>query len=207
MRKIFKFLFNDNPILIFTLGLCSVLAITTTFEKSYIMGIIILIALILCNIITSIIKKFIKEEIRIPVYIIIIATIITIIQIFISRYSPNLYKAFGIYLPLLTVNCVLLGSCLSYASSHSLKDSFINALKNGLGYLVVISIIGFLRELLGSGKITIMNDISLLTGYRFIIDVFNNDILPNKIFLTSGGAFILLGLVMGIIRKLNRGDN
>lgn len=206
MKKIFNYLFKENPVFVLVLGLCSVLAVTTTFEKSYTMGIVVLVILVLSNLFVSLVKKFVSDEIRIPVYIIIISTIVTIIEIVISRYSKPLYDAFGIYLPLIVVNCIILGRALSYASKNKVLDSIKDGFKSGIGYLVAISIFGFLRELLGNGTITIMDNLTSLTGYRWIINVFDNNVIPNNLFITSGGAFILLGLLIGIVNSLNRGE-
>ncbi len=199
MKKIFSYLFKENPVFVLVLGLCSVLAVTTTFERSYMMGVVVLVILVLSNLIVSLIRKIVSEEIRIPVYIIIISTLVTITELILNKYSKPLYDAFGIYLPLIVVNCVVLGRALSYASKNKVLDSIKDGFKSGLGYLVAISIIGLLRELLGNGTITIMNDISGITGYKEILHIFNNVVIPNKLFLTSGGAFILLGIVIGII--------
>lgn len=205
--KLFKYLFKENPVFVLVLGLCSTLAVTNTFEKSYMMGLVVMITLIISNFIVSIIRNIVNEEIRIPVYIIIISTLVTIVEIILNRYSHSLYTAFGIYLPLVVVNCIILGRALAYASKNKVLDSLKDGIKIGLGYLVAISIFGLFRELLGSGTITIMNDISNLTGYREIIKVFNGSILPNRLFLTSGGAFILLGVIIGIVNSIkNRGE-
>ena len=205
--KLFNYLFKENPVFVLLLGFCSTLAVSTTFERSYMMGLVVLIILIISNFIVSLIKNFVNEEIRIPVYIMIISTLVTIIEVFLNRYSHPLYESFGIYLPLVVVNCIILGRAISYASKNNVINSIKDGFKTGIGYLVAISIIGFLRELLGSGTITIMNDISNITGYREIIHVFNGNVLPNKIFLTSGGTFILLGIVMGLFLTIrNRGE-
>ena len=206
MKKIFNYLFRENPVFVLVLGLCSVLAVTTTFEKSYMMGLVVLIILVLSNLIVSIIRKLVNDEVRIPVYIIIISTLVTISEILLNRYSKPLYDAFGIYLPLIVVNCIILGRALSYASKNKVFDSIKDGFKSGLGYLVAISLFGLFRELLGNGTLTVMNDISTLTGYRWVINVFNNDVLPNKLFITSGGAFILLGVLIGIVNAMRRGE-
>ena len=206
MKKILNYLFKENPVFVLVLGLCSVLAVTTTFEKSYTMGIVVLIILIISNLIVSLIKKFVSDEVRIPVYIIIISTIVTIFELLLSKYSKPLYNAFGIYLPLIVVNCIILGRALAYASKNKPLDSIKDGIKTGLGYLIAISIFGLLRELFGNGTITIMDNLSSITGYRWIINVFNNSVLPNKLFITSGGAFILLGIIIGIINSMNRGE-
>ena len=205
--KLFKYLFKENPVFVLVLGLCSTLAVTTTFEKSYMMGLVVMIILIISNLIVSLIRKFVNDEVRIPIYIIIISTLVTIIEMLLSKYSKPLYESFGIYLPLIVVNCLILGRALSYASKNKVLNSVKDGFKNGLGYLVAISIIGLLREILGSGKITIMNDISSITGYREIINIYSGALLGNKLFLTSGGAFILLGIVIGFINAFkNRGE-
>ncbi len=203
MKKIFNYIFSENPVFVLVLGLCSVLAVTTTFEKSYMMGIVVLVILIISNLIVSLIRKLVNEEVRIPIYIIIISTLVTIIEMLLKKYSISLYKSFGIYLPLVVVNCIILARALAYASKNKVWDSIKDGFRNGLGYLIAISIIGFLRELLGSGKITFMNDISSITGYRSIITIFNNNVIPNKLLLTSGGAFILLGFIIALINKIN----
>lgn len=205
--RLFKYLFKENPVFVLVLGLCSTLAVTNTFEKSYMMGLVVMVTLVLSNLIVSIIRKIVNEEVRIPVYIIIISTLVTIIEILLNKYSHPLYEAFGIYLPLVVVNCIILGRALAYASKNTVLDSLKDGIKTGLGYLVAVSIFGLFRELLGSGTITIMNNISSLTGYREIIKVFNGSILPNRLFLTSGGAFILLGVIIGIVNSIkNRGE-
>ena len=206
MRKVFNYIFKENPVFVLVLGLCSVLAVTTTFEKSYMMGLVVLVILVLSNIIVSIIRKIVNDEVRIPVYIIIISTLVTISEIILNRYSKPLYDAFGIYLPLIVVNCIILGRALSFASKNSVFASIKDGFKSGIGYLIAISLFGLFRELLGSGTITILNDISNLIGYRWIVTVFDNSVLPNKLFSSSGGAFILLGLLIGILNALKRGE-
>ena len=122
----------------------------------------------------------------------------------VERLKVRLYDSFGIYLPLVVVNCIILGRALSYASKNDVGCSIKDALRNGISYTIAISIFGLLRELLGNGTITIMDNISSITGYREIIHVFNFS--PNKLFLTSGGAFILLGILISIINCIVRSD-
>lgn len=204
MKKLFNYIFKENPVFVLVLGLCSVLAVTTTFEKSYIMGLVVLVILVISNFIVSLIRKIVNDEIRIPVYIIIISTLVTIIELLLNKYSKPLYDSFGIYLPLIVVNCLILGRALAFASKNKIGVSIKDGFKNGIGFLVAISIIGLFRELLGNGTITFMNDISTLTGYKSVINVFNNSVLPNKLFLTSGGAFILLGIIIGIVNSFRK---
>ena len=145
MKKVLNYLFKENPVFVLVLGICSVLAVTTTFEKSYMMGIVVLIILVISNFLVSLIRKIVSEEIRIPVYIIIISTLVTLIEIILNKYSKPLYDAFGIYLPLIVVNCIILGRALAFASKNKVFDSIKDGFKSGIGYLIAISIIGFLR--------------------------------------------------------------
>ncbi|HOO67852.1 MAG TPA: electron transport complex subunit RsxE [Bacilli bacterium] len=204
MKIIFNYIFKENPVFVSILGLCSVLAVTDTFEKSYMMGLVVLIILILSNFIVSLIRRVVNQEVRIPVYIIIISTLVTIIEILLNKYSQQLYEALGIYLPLVVVNCIILGRALAFASNNKITDSIKDGIRNGVGFLVAISIIGLLRELLGNGTITIFDSISNVINYHLIIIVFNNNILPNTLFLTSGGAFILLGIIIACINSIKR---
>jgi len=129
--------------------------------------------------------------------------LLTLVEIFLSKYSKQLYDSFEIYLPLITVNSLILQR-LVFASKNKVKETIKDSLKNGFIFLILISIIGLLREILGSGTITIMNNVSSITGYRWIIKVFTNS---NKLFLSSGGAFILLGILVGMLNALGGGNN
>ncbi len=203
-----KSLFDENPVFVLCLGLCPALAVTFTFENSYIMGLSVLFVLIFSNVIVSVISKFVDEEIRIPAYIIIIATFVTVLELLMATYVPALYRALGIYLPLIVVNCLILGRALSYASHHSVLKSFIDALKAGLGFMLALSILGLIRELLGNNQITIMEKISPLTGFLMEYQVFpKNNIIPNSLFLSPAGAFLTLGILLGVINAIrNRGE-
>ncbi len=202
-------LFDENPLFVLCLGMCPALAVTFTFENSYIMGLSVLFVLLFSNIIVSLIAKFVDEEIRIPAYIMIIATFVTILELLIGTYVPALYKALGIYLPLIVVNCIILGRALSYASKNSIKNSIIDALRAGLGFTLGLSILGLIREVLGSNQVTIMDKISPLTGFVMQYRIFPiNNIIPNGLFLTPAGAFLTLGILLGIINAVrNRGEN
>lgn len=204
MKKVFKYIFSENPVFVLVLGLCSTLAVTTTFEKSYMMGFVVLVILVVSNFLVSLIRKLVNEEVRIPVYIIIISTLVTITELLLNKYSPLLYEAFGIYLPLVVVNCIILGRALAFASKNSIGKSIKDGFKSGIGFLVAISLIGLIRELFGNGTITLMDNISSITGFRSIIQVFDNIVLPNKLFLTSGGAFIVLGILIGLVNAMKR---
>lgn len=205
MKTILNGIWKENPIFVLALGLCSSLAVTTTFEKSYMMGLSVLFVLVFSNAIVSLIKKFISESIKIPVYILIIGTFVTILSLIVEKYIPNLYKSFGIYLSLITVNCIVLGRAISFASKNKVSKSILDALGIGLGYTIALMLIGFIREILGNNSLTIMNEISTLTGYRLIFkNILPTSLFPITIFSTSSGAFITIGILIALFNFLRR---
>jgi electron transport complex protein RnfE len=207
MKKFFSGLLNENPIFVLCLGLCPALAVTTTFEKGYIMGLSVLIIILLSNTVISLISRFIDENIRVPAYIMIIATFVTILDLLIGTYIPALSKVLGVYIPLIVVNCIVLGRALSFATRNSAGKSMLDALKIGFGYMLALALIGLIREFLGSNTITIMDQISSLTGYIAKYQILPpNDFAPNQLFLTPAGAFLTLGLILGIINIFRKGD-
>ena len=165
MRKKISLFIKQNPVFGMTLGLCPLLAITTTFENSYLMGISLLFILILSNSIVSLIRKWVPNKIRIPIYITIIGIFVTILEYLLFTYVPQLKSSLGIYIPLIIVNCLVLGRALGYASRHNLKDSIKDALKMGLGYTFSLSLVGIIREVLGSNTLTLMENTTNVTGY------------------------------------------
>jgi electron transport complex protein RnfE len=208
MKKFLGGLINENPLFVLSLGLCPALAITTTFENGYLMGLSVLIIVLLSNTIISLVSKFIDEHIRIPAYIMIIATFVTILELILETYVEPLSRALGIYIPLIVVNCIVLGRALAHASSHKVGSSIMDALKIGLGYTIALSLIGLIRELIGNNTITIMDRISDLTGYIMKYEVFpKNDFIPNQLFLTPAGVFLTIGLVLGIVNALRKVDD
>ena len=203
MKKIINGIIFENPILVGTLGLCSALAVTNKFENAYVMGLCVLIVLTLSNLIISIIKKLVPENVKIPVYILIIATLVTIIEILLQKYVKPLYDVLGIYLPLIVVNCIILGRALQVASKEKIIPSVLDGIGVGLGYTLVLMIIALFREILGSNTLTLMDNISTLTGYKAIYKILpTNDILPINIFSKESGAFLTLGLLIALAKYI-----
>lgn len=203
MKKIINGIIFENPILVGTLGLCSALAVTNKFENAYVMGICVLIVLTLSNLIISIIKKLVPENVKIPVYILIIATLVTIIEILLQKYVKPLYDVLGIYLPLIVVNCIILGRALQVASKEKVIPSVLDGIGVGLGYTFVLMIIALFREILGSNTLTLMDNISTITKYKAIYKIFpTNDILPLNIFSKEAGAFLTLGLLIALAKYI-----
>lgn len=207
MKKIFHAMITENPVFVLMLGLCSSLAITTTFENAYVMGICLTLILLTSNIIINIINKFIDDTVRTPVYIIIIGTLVTAIELLLSRYSPELLNALGIYLSLLVVNCILLGKAIQVASKSSMKNTILDSIGTGLGFTFALMIIATIREILGTNSITIMDSISSITGTKLIyVNIFKvNDLFPISIFTTPSGAFITLAFIIAFFNFLKGG--
>ena len=198
MKTIINGIFKENPVLILLLGLCSALAVTTTLESAYIMGFCVLVVLIASEFLVSMIKKIVPDNVKIPTYILIIGTFVTIVEILLSKFVPKVYEVLNIYLPLIIVNCIVLGRCLNIASKKSVGYSLLDAIGMGLGYTLALSMIAFIRELFGSGTITLIDNLSTLTKSKFIIEVFDKSYLPN--FLVSpSGAFLVVGFLLAFI--------
>ena len=201
METIINGIFKENPVLILLLGLCSALAVTTTLESAYIMGFCVLVVLIASEFLVSMIKKIVPDNVKIPTYILIIGTFVTIVEILLSKFVPKVYEVLNIYLPLIIVNCIVLGRCLNIASKKSVGYSLLDAIGMGLGYTLALSMIAFIRELFGSGTITLIDNLSTLTKSKFIIEVFDKSYLPNFLVSTSG-AFLVVGFLLAFISFL-----
>ena len=187
MKTILNGIKNENPTFVLMLGMCPALAVTNKFETAYMMGLCVLFILIISNLFVSITRKFVPDSVRIPVYIVVIATLVTATEMLLNNYVPALYKALGIYLPLIVVNCIVLGRNLSVASKESVSKSVLDGIGIGLGFLFALMLISLFREILGNNTITLMDSLSELTGYKAVYKVLpNTNILPIKFLVTPG---------------------
>lgn len=190
--KIFKSgLLKDNPIFVQLLGMCSALAITTSAVNGVGMGVAVTVVLVGSNIVISLMRKIIPDEVRIPAFIIIIATFVTIIDMFMHAYTFELYQALGVFIPLIVVNCIILGRAESFASKNGVVDSIIDGLGMGIGYTIAIVILGAIRELLGAGSIF---------GFQLLPAAYE----PMLIIILPPGGFIALGLLIGLVNYMSR---
>lgn len=184
-------LLKDNPVFSLYLGICSTLAITTSVNNGLGMGVAVICVLIMSNVIISLVRNITPEEIRIPVYIVIIATLVKIIQMLIEAYAPALNTSLGVFIPLIVVNCIILGRAESYASKNPVVPSIFDGLGMGLGFTLGLTLIGLFRELLGAGQIFGAQVLSL------------SWFTPITIFVMAPGAFLVLAClvaVMNIVR-------
>ena len=209
MKRILNGIIKENPTFVLLLGLCPALAVTTKFENAYLMGLCVFVVLLFSNIIISLIKKFVSENIKIPVFILIIGTFVTCLEMLLSKYVPSLYEALGIYLPLIVVNCIVLGRAIEVASKESVKNSILDAIGIGLGFTFAISLIALIRELFGTNTITLMDSISSITGYRAIYTNIlpNSNILPMQILVSPAGSFLVLGMLIALFNKIGGKKN
>ena len=148
---------RENPVFSLYLGLCSTLAITTTLNNAIGMGVAVIVVLIMSNVIISLIRNITPSEIRIPVYIVIIATLVKIIQMLIKAYAPSLDSALGVFIPLIVVNCIILGRAEAFASKNGVFDSALDGLGMGLGYTVSIILMSAIRQIIATGILSFDN--------------------------------------------------
>ena len=184
-------LIKDNPVFSLFLGICSTLAITTTVNNAIGMGVSVIIVLIMSNVIISCVRKITPDEIRIPVYIVIIATLVKIIQMLIQAYAPSLNTSLGVFIPLIVVNCIILGRAEAFASKNGVLDSALDGLGMGLGFTLALTILGAVREILGAGAI-------------FGVSLFGASYQPALLFILPPGAFLTLGILMAIFNKVTK---
>lgn len=199
-------IFAQNPIFILLLGLCSALAITTNLTNALGMGMAVTCVLIMSNVIISLLRNIIPNEIRIPVFIIIIATLVKCVQMLMNAYTPALYESLGVFIPLIVVNCIILGRAESFASKNGVIDSLLDALGMGIGYTLAVLVISFFRELIGTGGLTLFNPFNE-AQVIFEVELFTEQAL--SLFKQPAGAFIALGLILAFIqmmknRKVNK---
>ncbi|MFO7992192.1 MAG: electron transport complex subunit E [Thermoplasmata archaeon] len=187
-----KGIIDSNPVLVLLLGLCPTLAVSTSIDNGLGMTAAVLFVLLCANIIVSLIRNFIPDRVRIPVFIVVIATLVTIVDLTIQAFSPELSKSLGIYIPLIVVNCIILGRAEAFASKNKLKDSVADALGMVVGFGIAIVIISFFRQLLGTGKLSIIGfEIVTMPGLA------DN---PMSIFILPMGAFMVIGVLLATLR-------
>lgn len=180
--KIFKNgVLTNNPVLVQMVGMCSVLAISSSLTNAIGMGIAVIFVLTMSNLVISLLRNFIEDEVRIPSFIVVIAGFVTIVQMLIKAYSPALDKSLGIFIPLIVVNCIILARAEGFASQNGPIESIVDGISQGLGYTIAISILASIRELFGSGT---------LLGVRIIAKEYTIGF-----FLQPASSFILLGLL------------
>jgi len=189
LKNFTKGFFKENPILVLVLGTCPTLATTSSVLNGLGMGVATTFVLIGSNVVISLLSGVIPDKVRIPAFVVIIASFVTIVDLVMQAYTPSLYETLGIFIPLIVVNCIVLGRAEAYASKNSVFSSFIDGAGMGLGFTMALGIIGTFREIVGSGSIL---------GHKFI---HGDGIL---VFVLAPGAFWALGYLIALINRLKR---
>lgn len=189
MNKIAERLYNgivkENPTFVLTLGMCPTLAVTTSAKNGLDMGLTTMVVLALSNAFISLLRKVIPDKVRIPAFIVIIASFVTVMELLLEGFLPSLYDALGIYIPLIVVNCIILGRAEAYASKNPVLPSLFDGIGMGLGFTIALTMIGAVRELLGAGQI-------------FGVTIMPSGYVPVSIFIMAPGAFFVLAMLTAI---------
>ncbi len=194
LKEVLKGIVASNPVFVLVLGLCPALAVTISIDNALGMGAGVLFVLLGSNIIISLIRKITPGLVRIPVFVVVIATFVTILSLVFEAYVPLLYKSLGIYLPLIVVNCIILGRAEAFASKSTILMSTADAIGIGIGFTVAMLLVSIFREVLGTGKLVVFGNTV------FSIPVLSES--PLAFFIMPPGAFLVLGLLLGLFRCL-----
>lgn len=190
LKNFSKGFIKENPVFVLLLGMCPTLGVTSSAINGLGMGLATTFVLVMSNIVVSLIKNLIPDKVRIPSFIVIIASFVTVVQLTMQAYLPELFKSLGIFIPLIVVNCLVLGRAEAFASKNSLWSSVVDGLGMGLGFSFALTILGAIREILGSGKI-------------FDISIYSENYVT-LLFVLSPGAFIALGYLIAVINRINK---
>ncbi len=181
---------KENPVFVLLLGMCPTLGVTSSAINGLGMGLATTFVLLMSNIVVSAVKKGIPDKVRIPAFIVIIATFVTIVQLTMQAYLPSLFKSLGLFIPLIVVNCLVLGRAEAFASKNNLVSSIVDGLGMGLGFTFALLTLGGIREILGSGKI-------------FDITIYPENYVT-LVFVLSPGAFIVLGYLIAALNQIKK---
>lgn len=180
---------KENPVFVLFLGLCPVLGVTTSAVNGLGMGLATTFVLVMSNLVVSIIKSLIPDKVRIPSFILIIASFVTIVELVMQAFLPGLFDALGLFIPLIVVNCLVLGRAEAFASKNNIGSSLVDGLGMGLGFAFALTLLGGVREILGAGAI-------------FGFNILEGDLM--LVFILAPGAFIALGYLVALTNKLNK---
>ena len=185
-ERIFNGIIKENPCLILMLGMCPTLAVTTSAINGIGMGLSTLAVLIFSNLIISMMRNIIPDQVRLPAYIVIVASLVTIVDLLMQAYTPALYASLGIYIPLIVVNCIILGRAEAYANKVTPDLAVFDGIGMGLGFTIALTIIGLLREFLGAGT-------------AFGAQILPESVEPIAIFVKAPGAFLIMAIIIAVM--------
>ncbi len=189
LERLYNGLVKENPTLVLMLGMCPTLAVSTRASNGIGMGLSTLAVLVLSNLVISLLRKVIPDQVRLPAYIVIVASLVTVTELLIEAYLPSVYEALGIYIPLIVVNCIILGRAEAYANKNKPLLSVFDGIGMGLGFTVALTLAGAVREILGSGTF-------------FGLRVLPETVEPIGIFIQPPGAFLVIAFFVIILNAI-----
>ncbi len=192
VKEFTKGFWKENPILRLLLGMCPTLAVTTSAVNGLGMGLATLAVLICSNLVVSQLRKLIPKKVRIPAFIVVIASFVTMVDLTMNAFAHDLHKSLGLFIPLIVVNCLILGRAEAFASKKPLLGSFVDGLGMGIGFTLALVLLGSIREVLGNGTI-------------FDVALFGKGFLPMIVMILPPGAFIMLGFLMAGMNRIDKG--
>lgn len=195
IKELTKGIFKENPVFIIVLGLCPVLGVSTQVSNAIGMSAGVLFVLLFSNIIISALRNIIPDSIHIPAYIVIIASLVTIIEMLMHAFAPAVYAALGVYLPLIVVNCIILGRAEAFASNNTVLDSALDAIGMAIGFALSLTLIALIREVLGAGTITLF-PVGSFSGVIEVPWLVDN---PFKVMALAPGALLLMGFLKAFL--------
>jgi electron transport complex protein RnfE len=197
IKNLTKGFITENPVFVLLLGLCPTLGVTTSAINGLGMGLATAFVLVMSNMVVSLVKNFIPDKVRIPAFIVIIASFVTIVDLLMQGYLQALHAQLGLFIPLIVVNCIVLGRAEAFASKNDVFSSIIDGLGMGLGFSLALTVLGGIREILGSGAL-----------FGFPLHIFPTDDKGNPItmivFVLAPGAFIVLGYLIALVKRINK---
>ena len=200
MKELTKGIFKENPTFVLLLGLCPTLGVTTMVSNAIGMGFSVLFVLTCSNIMISLLRKVIPDSVRIPSYIVIIASFVTIIEMILHAFIPEVYTALGVFLPLIVVNCIILGRAEAFASKNTVLDSILDGIGMGLGFTLALILIATIREVFGSGTITLFP----LGSFDGVIEIPFINKWPIRVMTLAPGALLLMGYLKAYFEFYSR---
>lgn len=187
VERLYNGIVKENPVFVLMLGMCPTLAVTTSAINGVGMGLSSLVVLAISNLVISLLRKIIPDEVRLPAFIVVVASFVTVVELLMEAYMQSLYGALGIYIPLIVVNCIILGRAEAYASKNPPLPSLFDGIGMGLGFTIGLTIIGAIRELLGNGSVFGVS----IPGYE-----------PMAFFVRAPGAFLVLAVLVAIMNAV-----
>ena len=193
IERLYNGIIKENPTFVLILGMCPTLAVTTSAMNGLGMGLTTMVILALSNLMISLLRKIIPDGVRMPAYIVVVASFVTICELLLEGFLPSLYEALGLYIPLIVVNCIILGRAEAYASKNTVVASLFDGIGMGLGFTIALTLIGIFREILGAGQIF---------GFQIMPDAYE----PITIFILAPGAFFVLAMLIAFQNRFKIGS-